>query len=268
MRKNLFSHELVVRNPIVENKQFLAKLVDSEEELKKVCRLRYQIFNEEMKIGVSNQNTERYKLDYEIYDKHTAHLIVIEKKSNGIVATYRMQNYKMAMNGIGFCSADRFNFSQFPLEMQRNGLEVSRACILKEYRNTQVFFMLWKGLATVLYENKLRYFFGCGRAADTSKSWQIRSIMEQLKNMNVYHKNIRVKPLPEFRCEYDSNAPLKKNVTLPSLLRLYLRFKCLICSDPCTNWHFKEIEFLLLYDARCVSDKYHRMFLDSRPRIF
>lgn len=207
-------------------------------------------------------------MDQDKYDNHNAHLIVIDKKTTRIIATYRVQTYDMATKGVGFCGADRFNFSQFPLELQKNGLEVARACVLKEYRNTKVFFMLWKGLATVLYENKLRYFFGCSYAADYSKPWQIKGVIEKLRSMNVYHKNIYIKPLPEFRCEYDPNVLVERKVTLPSLLSLYLRFKCLVCSEPCMNWRFREIEFMLLYDARCVSDKYHRMFLDSRPRIF
>ena len=266
MKQNPFAHGLKAPYPIVENQQFLVKLVDNRSELEEVCRLRYEVFNKELDMGI--ESACENKLDYDRYDDFNAHLIVIDKKSKKIIATYRMQNYAMTQKGPGFCSADRFIFSEFPLNAQKQGLEVARACVHKSYRNTKVFFLLWKGLATVLYENKLRYFFGCSHAGDHRKPEVVKAVIQKLQKMNVHHKSINIKPLPNFRYEWDNNVCPDKKASIPSLLNLYLRFKCLICSDPCLNWRFREIEFMVIYDAHCVSDKYHRMFLDNKPRIF
>lgn len=273
MKKNPFAHGLKASNPVIADPNFLVKLVDSQEELEEVCRLRFDVFFGEMgDVKAENikniKNIKKSKIDYDDYDNQNAHLIVIDKSNNKIIATYRMQTYAMAKAGHGFSSADRFDFSEFPLSVQEHSLEVARACIHKSYRNSKVFFLLWKGLAAVLYQNRLRYFFGCSFAADYGNPAEAKAIIKKIEKMDVHHKRIKLKPLPEFRYECDENIPPAKKSAIPSLLNRYLRFKCQICSEPCLNTRFLAIEFLVIYDARCASDEYYRMFFGDKPRIF
>ncbi len=263
MKKNPFAHGLKAVNPIIDDAKFVVKLLDSEAELEEVCQLRFDVFSE-----VSNLQVAKDKIDYDDYDRQNAHLIIINKDINRIIATYRVQNYKMAKAGHGFATAGRFDFNGFPLKVQKHSLEVARASIHKSYRHSKVFFLLWKGLASLLYQNKLRYFFGSSFVANYENPAEARAILEKIKDMDVYHKSIKLKALPEFRYECDKNISPAKKTTIPSLLNRYLRFKCQICSEPCLNTRFLAIELLIIYDAHCVSDAYHKMFLGDKPRIF
>jgi len=44
-----------------------------------------------------------------------------------------------------------------------DSIELGRACIAKAYRNSQVLFLLWKGLALYIAFNRKRFLFGCCR---------------------------------------------------------------------------------------------------------
>jgi putative hemolysin len=67
----------------------------------------------------------------------------------------------MAVGGIGFYSSTLFDLSGLPAEVVGDAVEVGRACIALEHRNTQVLFLLWKGLARYMAASQRRYLFGC-----------------------------------------------------------------------------------------------------------
>jgi putative hemolysin len=54
-----------------------------------------------------------------------------------------------------------FELSLLPRELLDNSVELGRACIAKGHRNTQVLFLLWKGVASYVASQRKRYLFGC-----------------------------------------------------------------------------------------------------------
>ena len=256
---------LSIPRPIDENSSYVIKIAETMKELESAYRLRFEVFNIELDEGLDSSFLSG--LDKDEYDDQFLHLIVIDKANGKVIATYRIQNYAMARQGMGFYSASRFEFMKFPDQVQRQGLEVSRACIAKNHRNSKVFYALWKGLALMLYENRLRYFFGCC-SIPSRNSQDANGVVKLLQTMAVYHENIYVQPLPEFNCDYRDEDPDITKVMLPPLFNLYLRFKCRVCSAPCKDDEFKTITFLIIYDAKSVSYKHHSMFLGNRRRIF
>lgn len=257
--------EIFIPKPINENNNYLVKIADNKTEIDAAYRLRYEVFNIELDEGLDTSFL--LGIDQDEYDDQFLHLIVIDKSIQKVIATYRIQNYAMAQNGRGFYSASRFDFSAFPQEIQTRGLEVSRACIAKNYRSSKVFYLLWKGLALMLYENKLRYFFGCCSIPSRNPQ-DANGVVKLLQTMAVYHDKIFVHPLPNFECIFVNEETDITKVTLPALFNLYLRFKCRVCSAPCKDDEFKTITFLVVYDAQSVSDKHHSMFLGNRVRLF
>lgn len=258
------ANDIFIPQPIDEDNNWVVKIAETKEELETVYRLRYEVFNLEMNIGHNSSSPN--KQDKDGYDEQFLHLIVISKKTNKIIATYRIQNYTMARTGIGFFSAGLFDFDQFPLEIQQYGLEVSRACIAKEFRNSKVFHFLWRGLAILLYENRLRYFFGCSSVPSTNNQ-DANGLVKLLQTMDAYHNEIYVKARPGFECVYQDKQVDITKVILPPLFNLYLRFKCYVCSAPSREQGIRAIDFLTIYDAKSVSKRHHRMFLGDRKNL-
>ena len=257
--------KVIAFNTIEENSNYIVKIATTQQEIEAAYRLRYEVFNLELDEGLDVSFLRG--IDKDEYDEQFSHLIIIDKNIQKVIATYRIQNYDMAQCGKGFYSASRFDFKSFPHKVQQQGLEVSRACIAKNYRSSKVFYLLWKGLALTLYENNLRYFFGCC-SIPSRNTQDANGVVKLLKTMAVYHNNIYVLPLPNFECAYiDEDVDITR-VSLPALFNLYLRFKCRVCSAPCKDDEFKTITFLVVHDAKTVSDKHHNMFLGNRSRIF
>ena len=235
-----------ISNPLIEQKDFIVKIADSEDELQQAFRLRFNVFNLELSEGLDSSVSKG--LDIDEFDDQFLHLVVICRESGKVIATYRVQNYTMAQGGHGFYSADRFDFKEFPSEIQEKSIETSRACVARPYRNSIVLGLLWKGLAALMLHNNIRYFFGCSSVQSTDKQ-DANGLVKLFDEMNVYHKKIRLQALKDFHCPYEDIIADISQVTLPPLFSIYLKFNCNICSDPCFDRDFKTITFLILLDV-------------------
>lgn len=252
-------------SPMAETDRYLVKIAESPEELEEVFKLRFRVFNLEMEVGLDSAYNNQ--MDIDSFDEDALQLIVVSKNNNKIVATYRIQNYMIANNGKNFCGSDRYDLSQMPEEVLKSSLAVSRACIEPAHRNSKVFHILWRGLAICLYDNNLRYFWGCN-SIPSNNPQDANDYISLLEIMNVYHDSIMIEALPEAKCEYRKIPVDITNTTIPSLFNLYLRFKCRVCSEPCMHKEFKTLEFLILYDSASISDRQHKMFMGERKRIY
>ncbi len=256
---------LSFNDPIAETDEYVVLVAETDADYDQLYRLRYQIYNVEMQIG--NPKAAEAQTDIDRYDAYSSHLLIKTKKEQQIIATYRMQTYEMATENGGFCGSNRYDFSKLPLDIQKQGLSVSRACIGAKYRNSRVFGILWKGLANVLYHNKLRYFFGCS-TIPSSNMQDADDYIKLFQAMDVYHDSIHVPVLPDSKCIYEDRPVDINTVSLPAIFGLYLRFKCLVCSDPCFHKDFRGIEFLILHDTAQMSDRHYQMFFGDRKRLF
>jgi hypothetical protein len=64
-----------------------------------------------------------------------------------LVGTYRMQTGFRAKGNLGYYSAQLFDMKPFE-RIRGKILELGRACVHEEYRNTTALFLLWKGIAS------------------------------------------------------------------------------------------------------------------------
>ena len=136
-------------------------------------------------------------------------------------------------------------------------MEVGRACVAKEHRNTRVLFLLWKGLALYVAHNQVRHLFGCCSltSQDAALGWRV---MRQLEDEGRMHPEIAVAPVGD--CLLPAAEPLADAVTLPTLFRTYLRYGSKVLSPPAIDREFKTIDYLVMLDVDSLSPKTHRMF--------
>ncbi len=229
------------------------------QELDAVLKLRFEVFNLELAEGLdSSYLTGR---DEDEFDQTCHHLIVTDKSCNEVVGTYRLRTMEMAQIAGGFYSAGEYGLEDFPSKVLSESIEIGRACISREHRNTQVLFLLWQGLAAYMLHNQKRYFFGCCSltSQNEAEGWRVFRYLEEKGNLQ---SDFRVKAKPECECNEAEFTDITE-VKIPRLFKTYLRFGARVCSEPAIDREFKTIDFLVIFDAQDMDAKTYQLFFNE-----
>ncbi len=239
--------------PIVEGR-YEARIARTKEEIRSAFKLRYEVFCSELG-GRSGASGSR--LEYDEYDLKCRHLIVIDRAAGKIVGTYRLNTIETAGSPAGFYSYSEFSIEDIPAEVLCRGIEIGRACIAKEHRNSRVLWLLWKGLYSYLSHSQKRYFFGCCSVFSGDETIG-RDLFVQLTKSGSIHRTIQVTPRAN---AVDLEGPISgRSIELPALFNMYLRLGAAVCGPPILDREFGTIDFFVIFDALAISEKYRRMF--------
>ncbi|MCW9708301.1 GNAT family N-acetyltransferase [Fodinibius salsisoli] len=238
--------------------KYVIELSQSEEDIRKAQSLRYQVFNIELDEGLDTSHNQQ--LDIDKYDSQCDHLLVIERETNQVIGTYRMQTYNQAQSYHGFYTAEEFYLDGLPQEILKNGVEVGRACIQQKHRNGRVLYLLWRGIAEYMKRKSCRYLFGCCSLSNTNpqEGWLA---MDYLKHNNHLHNDYCLDVKESYICpKVDRDANSWQEVTLPQLFRLYLDLGAKVLSAPALDTEFKTIDFLVLVDIEKLDERTRVLF--------
>jgi len=242
----------------IQEGRYLARFAQNRSEFEAALRLRFQVFN--LELGEGLERSFQTGMDQDSFDEGCHHLIVSEMATGKVVGTYRLQTDEMAIAAKGFYSAEEFNLTSLPDGVLERSVELGRACIDKEHRNTQVLFLLWKAIAAYVAQNHKRYLFGCC-SLTSQDSDEGNRIFRFLRDNHHVHPHFRVSPQRGFACEDSSNQAVdNERVVIPRLFRAYLRFGAKVCGPPAIDRSFKTIDFLVLFDVDAMDRKVHGMF--------
>jgi len=246
----------------LEDKHYIIKLAQTPEEVDEVLKLRFEVFNLELNEGLeSSFATSR---DEDQFDKQCDHLLIIEKSKNMIIGTYRMQTYNMAKKGLGFYSNGEFCLDMLPKRIISKSVELGRACIHKDYRNTKVLFLLWRGLANYIYFSKKRYLFGCC-SLTSQDTIEGLSLLQQLKDDNHIHPKLKLDAQKGFELPDISTLGSNKiHIDMPPLFGMYLRYGAKIIGNPAIDREFKTIDYLVLLDVTQFGEDTFKLFLGKQ----
>ncbi len=236
--------------------KYTIKFANTEQEVDEALRLRYRVFKEELGRGF-NFKDER---DHDQYDDQSHHLIVIEKETQVIVGTYRVQTYEQARHGNGFVSGHRFHIDQLPLEVLKKSVEVGRACIDPEHRSGRVLFLLWKGFAGYLTYFEKRYLFGYS-AFDSHDPQILMNTYHFLKEQGKIHPDYHIEVREPFKIDETDLTGNTTETDIPALLRNYLDVGSFICSRPSLDLNEKLGHCIILLDIEKISDRIRKLFL-------
>lgn len=240
-------------------RRYRARFARSVTDLDAALALRFDVFNVELGEGLaSSYETGR---DLDEYDPGCHHLLVSRADaSDAVVGTYRMQTSSVAARHLGFYSASEFDLSRLPSTIVDDAVEVGRACVAAEHRNTQVLFLLWRGLARYVAFNQKRYLFGCCSVStqDEAVGW---SVMQQLERGGHVDRRFDIAPLPEYALT-PLSAPLPEPIEapLPPLMRLYLRYGARVLGTPAIDRRFGTVDFFVLFDVANLTEERFRAF--------
>jgi putative hemolysin len=239
--------------------RYVARFAHTPEEIDAALRLRFEVFNLELNEGLqSSYLTER---DEDEFDQSCHHLIVVEKATNRVVGTYRLRTDEMAKRANGFYTETEFDLSSLPAEVLSQSVEIGRACIHREHRNTRVLFLLWKGLALYMTIKNKRYLFGCCSLMSQDCA-DGRRALRQFKRDGCVHDKLKVMPRPEYACQQtDFHSPdSNEDLEIPRLFGTYIKIGAKICGEPVIDRQFKTIDFFVVFDKETIAEKYFEMF--------
>jgi putative hemolysin len=236
-------------NPLASTNQFRAGMAQSLEDLIDCQRLRYLVFNCELGEGLDSST--RMGLDRDRYDFICDHLMVRETDSGKLVGTYRMQSGFRAKGNLGYYSEQFFDFAPFE-GIRAEVLELGRACVHTEYRNTAVLHMLWKGIARYATSCGARYLLGCSSISSQDES-EGMALYETLREKYLIEPPLRTGPRSEFQCRGGEAAVSPPK--MPRLFRAYLDVSARLCGPPAIDREFKTIDFLTLIDLQHIPDR-------------
>lgn len=229
--------------PVLQTEKYILQLASTEEELKSIFRLRFEVFNLELGLGFSSSNLTQ--MDRDKFDEVCHHLILINKHTGKTIGTYRMQTYTMAAEYLGFDAADIFHLQGIPDSVLQASVEVGCACIAKEYRNSQTLLLLWEGLANYLIWSRNQYFIGCASLL-TQSPWEAACAYNYFQQHGLMHPSILVHPNSECAIELPQQCGDSCKLEIPKILQAYLSIGAKICSLPAIDRQFKTIDFLII----------------------
>lgn len=238
-------------NPLASTPQFKVGLAESLDDLIDCQRLRYLVFNCELGEGLDSSKS--LGLDRDRFDFICDHLMVRECNSGKLVGTYRMQSGYRAKGNLGYYGEQFFDFSPFE-PVRAEVLELGRACVHTEYRNTLVLHMLWKGIARYAMSCGARYLLGCS-SINSQDEAEGAALYEQLKEKYLAPPALRTAPRPGFVCRASGITPAADTIKPPRLFRAYLDVSGRLCGPPSIDREFKTIDFLTVIDLRVIPDR-------------
>ncbi len=177
--------------------RYLARFARAPQEIEAALRLRFEVFNLELGEGLASSYVTGQ--DRDEFDNSCHHLIVLDTHEERVVGTYRLQTGEIASAATGFYSGREFDLSLLPKGVLENSVELGRACIAKDHRNTHVLFLLWKGIAAYVAHNQKRYLFGCC-SLTSQDSWEGDRVFKYLKAAGHLHEQFSVSPQAGLEC--------------------------------------------------------------------
>ncbi|MGD8427551.1 MAG: GNAT family N-acyltransferase [Balneolaceae bacterium] len=243
---------------LVTSNKYLVRLAENEHDVRKAQSLRYCVFN--LELGEGLEKSHENELDIDKYDDQCDHLLVVERDTDQVIGTYRMQTYKTAKKNLGFYTDDEFNLGILPDEALNKSVEVGRACIHKDHRNGRVLYLLWRGIAEYMKLTDSRYLFGCCSitSTDPKQGWIVRDYLSRNGNL---HGEYCLETKPNFHCpEQERDESAWQNVSLPQLFCLYMDLGAKILSKPALDREFKTIDFLILLDVNQLDERSRALF--------
>jgi putative hemolysin len=231
--------------------RYALRFATSRRDLEAAQRLRFEVFNLELREGLSESYARG--LDADEYDARCHHLLVLEQSTGDVVGTYRLMTRELA-HGAPLYSASEFDLRAVPDQVTRYGAEVGRACVAREHRNGRVLQLLWRGIARYLDWNDKRFVFGCC-SVPTLDASEIAGVSLKLARGGHLHPRYRAPVLPALRAAHDDTVVAREDAAVPPLFTSYLRLGAKVCGGPAVDRDFCVTDYLVVLDLREVEPR-------------
>jgi putative hemolysin len=216
--------------------------------------LRFRIFAGELGAVL---HTPEPGLDIDPFDADCDHLLIQTEPTGEVVGTYRMLPPGRRR---GLYSDSEFDLRG--LKHLRPGMvETGRSCVDPEHRTGAVINLMWAGIARYMHLHGHGWLIGCASVALDDGGATASGVWELTRRRNLAPPAWRATPLRPWPTE--TPALTGARVTMPPLLRGYLRLGAWVCGPPAHDPDFGVADFLVLLGLDRVDPRYLRHFLGS-----
>ena len=246
--------------------QLGVRLATSPAEIDAVQALRYRVFYSEMGAHPS-PDTLASGRDRDLFDQVADHLVVIDHArgdgAEAVVGTYRLIRQE-AVASIGhFYSAAEYdlrNLISFPGRL----LELGRSCVDPAYRGRAAMQLMWRGLAAYVFRNDIALMFGCASLHGTDPD-ALATELSYLYHHHLAPPALRPVALPDRYVEMRRIDPAKINprkavLSLPPLIKGYLRLGAYIGDGAVIDAQFNTIDVAVIVKTDLVTERYNRHY--------
>lgn len=242
------------------------KVAITPEEIIAAQELRYRVFYQEMG-AIPTEEMRRLERDADKYDPYCHHLLVIDSSNNDVIGTYRVLSLEDALaHDIQLYSESEFDLTKLKATGKKI-MEVSRSCVLKEYRTRQAINLLWQGIADLVVANQVDYLVGIPSLHGTD----IKPHLDSLAYLKAFytapaaicpHALVPHAPIPEV----DKSAidPRREFVRLPPLLKGYLRLGAVVGDGFFIDHPFNTIDVMVIMPIADMDTRYHKHYIHKQ----
>lgn len=251
------------------------RLANSQSEMQAAQRLRYKVFHDELG-ALQSEFTAVTNLDADDFDEVCDHLLVLRFKTSNsdpllcvddgeVVGTYRLLRQNIALKNNGFYTQREFDINALlERKSKLSFLELGRSCILPAYRGTAVIELLWQGIWNYVRTHKLDVMIGCASFEGTKPDshadtlsflahhttapfeWQAHAHKAHYIEMN------RMSP--------DAYDKRRTMLSLPPLIKAYLRLGCYVGKGAVIDYAFNTIDVLIILPVSKINPRYFEHF--------
>lgn len=236
-------------------RDYHVKTVENRAELKQVLALRRSVFHYEFaKKWIS------LKSDQDEFDQIADHVAIFDRRAGRIAGVYRLIPTSAANR---FYSNTEFEIDGL-LTVPGLKIELSRACIHRDYRNGIVINLLWKGIAEYIKASGAEYLFGLS-SINTTDVFEIARIHRYFERAGMVDLSHHVKARDGYRIEgFDAIRIPSENdgpIEVPSLFKTYLKAGAKICSQPVIDRDFNCADWLTMLNMNEMAAAFDRKFM-------
>ena len=239
------------------------RLARSEREVEASQALRYRVFYEEMGAKPTAHEAS-CRRDIDRYDQHCDHLLVLDNEHGDaqnpcVVGSYRLLRGDVAEHASGFYSDNEFDLDPL-VRKTPEVLELGRSCIDSDYRSRGTIQLLWRGLSQYIFDNRIRYMFGCASFPGTDPA-DVKLPLSYLYHHHLAPEDIRTRA---FDAHFvDMNMMDKDAIDtrqafrqLPPLIKGYLRVGSVVGDGAVIDHQFNTIITHIIIDTKNITRKY------------
>jgi putative hemolysin len=239
----------------IESGSYILKTAETHQDLIDCFKLRHTVFYQEF------QNIDLEGIDFDKFDIHFDHIVIIHKDSQKIIGTYRVNSSE---NYSYFYSSTEFYLDDI-LNLEGPHLELGRACVHQDHRKGTVLSLLWRGIMEYMNSSRAEILFGCS-SIKVNNVCQAAMIFKYFSEDDCLLNDIFSFPtkkylMSDFDYWYSSfqgglSESQRNEVEklIPPLLKSYIKFGAKIASVPAFDREFDCIDFLTVLKKKDMAN--------------
>lgn len=242
--------------PILDTGTLTVEISDDPADIDAVQRLRYRVFAAEPGFSdvigdpVAGRDADRF-------DEFCDHLVV-RHVDDGIIGCARLLRPERAAAAGGWYTDTEFDIGGLD-EILSATVEMGRVCVSSGHRQGSTTALMWAALLRYLDTGDHEYLMGCVSvplSGPGARGSMLRGIRDALQDSYGARWSVYPRRVPRIDGRTLDDIAPPETVTLPPLLRAYLRLGARVCGEPAIDEIFDVGDFVTIIDRAHGNTRY------------